>query len=451
MRNSDQPKKGVLPGRDSDNPKRVFFPSRGLDNPKKILVQPRTAPDSPPRFGRALQRLDSPQKMRRITVEWDDKKHVIDKYRAEETTEGEEGDAEQETVSVKTGENGETDDAEESEEVQEDLETQLRLNRELLLQMMYYGCLLLILGAVAGLCAFGFYSLDRATEATASFNQGGRQRAGMERMLHFARELTLSDPAEQLLSGQFTINTTSQLRTYLGTVSQNSMIAHHAMLYGTSAGWVDLPASRGWPQPQVTQTEGIFSLFPYTFEQGKRAPGEYQRHPYLVQLEFQPMCWSIMPIPSPDPRLNSFFADYTPNRCVYFRQGDVVLLQGLHQTFESVCLRSLSLSKASSDLLVPSNEDYQFLAKYNDEIQLGIGVSLMIYLYDALNDIDTYSPIMIVFAVLLCLLVLVQYRILGNRVPEIMGHNVALRLLITRLIQYSNLVFSSTLPAQPKQ
>eukprot|EP00455_Lapot_gusevi_P007436 TRINITY_DN13175_c0_g2_i2.p1 TRINITY_DN13175_c0_g2~~TRINITY_DN13175_c0_g2_i2.p1 ORF type:complete len:170 (-),score=24.31 TRINITY_DN13175_c0_g2_i2:47-556(-) len=75
-------------------------------------------------------------------------------------------------------------------------------------------------------------------------------------------------------------------------------------------------------------------------------------------------------------------------------------------------------------------------------MQLGIGMAVLLYEYEALTKIQKYVPFMIAFDVCVCLFILIQYRILGSKAPEILSHNVSMGTLVTRLISHSKSVLT---------
>ncbi len=327
--------------------------------------------------------------------------------------------------------------------------------RQNILALFYYLCLFFILLCLAFLGYECVYAITKAEGTASELNGASRRSYLAERMAYFAHELIYANGATTLV-GSKALSIQSDLdglRCQLTRSVQALLSVHYAMMYGTFLGWQDLPQKQHWAHGPVLFWGQEDRCSPFTWDSPSFyataiTPGSVGRPQSGDQdmTYFGKQCLAKLPKKFKDDNTvtytNTRILEFTKQfyewdrPCAGFDrvpEQDPVVSQGLHSFIIHMTDLGLAIAETPEERLRPSNREYVSLLSHDDdEWQLGLQKSVLIYQSEALTVIEQTTTYVTILYIFILLVVAAQYLFLGRRIEGLMQEHIGMSGIVNR-------------------
>ena len=327
--------------------------------------------------------------------------------------------------------------------------------RQNILAVLYYTCLFFILVCLAFLGYQCVFAITKAETTASELNGASRRSYLAERMAYFSHELIYANDVTTFV-GSKALSIQSSLdglRCQLTRSVQALLSTHYAMLYGAFWGWQDLPHKQYWANGPVLWWHDGDSCSPFTWDEPSFfatavTPGSVNR-PQAGEQDmtyFGKQCLAKLSaknkaensVSYSSPRILEFVKKFyeSDKPCGGFDrvpEQDPVVSQGLHSLIIYMTDLALMLAETPDVQLLPNSREYtSFVHRDNDEWQLGLQKSVLLYQSEALIVIEQTTTYVTILYIFILLVVAAQYLFLGRRIEGLMQEHIGMSAIVDR-------------------
>ena len=327
--------------------------------------------------------------------------------------------------------------------------------RQNILAVLYYTCLFFILACLAFLGYQCVFAITKAETTASELNGASRRSYLAERMAYFSHELIYANDVTTFV-GSKALSIQSSLdglRCQLTRSVQALLSTHYAMLYGAFWGWQDLPHKQYWANGPVLWWHDGDSCSPFTWDEPSFfatavTPGSVNR-PQAGEQDmtyFGKQCLAKLSaknkaensVSYSSPRILEFVKKFyeSDKPCGGFDrvpEQDPVVSQGLHSLIIYMTDLALMLAETPDVQLLPNSREYtSFVHRDNDEWQLGLQKSVLLYQSEALIVIEQTTTYVTILYIFILLVVAAQYLFLGRRIEGLMQEHIGMSAIVDR-------------------
>ena len=327
--------------------------------------------------------------------------------------------------------------------------------RQNILAVLYYTCLFFILVCLAFLGYQCVFAITKAETTASELNGASRRSYLAERMAYFSHELIYANDVTTFV-GSKALSIQSSLdglRCQLTRSVQALLSTHYAMLYGAFWGWQDLPHKQYWANGPVLWWHDGDSCSPFTWDEPSFfatavTPGSVNR-PQAGEQDmtyFGKQCLAKLSaknkaensVSYSSPRILEFVKKFyeSDKPCGGFDrvpEQDPVVSQGLHSLIIYMTDLALMLAETPDVQLLPNSREYtSFARRDNDEWQLGLQKSVLLYQSEALIVIEQTTTYVTILYIFILLVVAAQYLFLGRRIEGLMQEHIGMSAIVDR-------------------